>query len=225
MRRIARYALFLATIITLYSCQTNEQKANKLIRTHMQNSLYDYASYKPMQTRIDTLRAAEMFRDLMPQVEIYVETQSKIKAIDNKIEDANRNVRRAKSNMEWKKSMLQYGFSSYYKAEYENAKEEYKSAREKLEELKTERVENEQKIDDVKATIIEIFSKSNEYEDYGWLIDHSFKCNTMGGFPSVGHEIFLVDKEFRTIYYNNDAEDATLPKTLEEIIQDLHLSF
>ena len=55
MRKILQYAILLVLAIVSFSaCKSNEQKAAALIKDYMFKNLFDYESYEPIETSIDS---------------------------------------------------------------------------------------------------------------------------------------------------------------------------
>ncbi|HOD62354.1 MAG TPA: hypothetical protein PKG96_09675 [Bacilli bacterium] len=121
--------LFLVFIIlTLVSCQSKEEKAAKLIKEEMYKTLYDFSSYEPIETTIDSAFTS-IYRDSTILVYAYLMNEALEKA--NEYLD---NTKDAQSSLEiWAGSYSGYGLSQYNKA-----KEEFTSNLDKAQEYMNE---------------------------------------------------------------------------------------
>lgn len=55
MKKVLQYTILLVLAIVSFSaCKSNEQKAAALIKDYMFKNLFDYESYEPIETSIDS---------------------------------------------------------------------------------------------------------------------------------------------------------------------------
>ena len=53
----------------------------------------------------------------------------------------------------------------------------------------------------------------------GWEVTHDFRCKTRGGNPDIGHYVYVMDKNFKTILSKKDLEDDD-EKEIKSIIDE-----
>ena len=53
----------------------------------------------------------------------------------------------------------------------------------------------------------------------GWEVTHDFRCKTKGGNPDIGHYVFVMDKDFKTILSKKDMGDDD-EKEIKTIIDE-----
>ena len=205
MKTVLFSTCILLCIITLNSCKSKEEKALEIIKNEMFKTLYDFESYEPIETNIDSsfsslytdttiLRRGYMIAALLDQSDEYIE----------KIEDA-------KSTMEiWSDS-----YSSYSRNRYNEAKEEFDENLEKAIFV----------LDIVKSQSDTIRNIANNYvsEFNGWKVSHKFRCKTKGGNPTIGNYTYIFDKDMKSIIYREDIDDEDLnrvKKLIKEAIEN-----
>ncbi len=219
MRNLIKLVGCFAFAAFVSACQSNEQKAEMLIKSYMKATLYDYESYEPVLTNLDSLPRVELFGKMMPKVEKIIEARESVEEINQKINFASIDVRHAKSSMALWRDMK----GSYARAEYQNAKDEYNLALENEKKLKGNLVEKENEIKRHKQDILALFQDTTAYIESGWVVLHRFKCNTRGGDASIGEYVFIANNDFDTIYYTIDAEDPNATFVLQYISEELKL--
>ena len=52
-----------------------------------------------------------------------------------------------------------------------------------------------------------MMKNTNTSETIGYNVEHTFRCKTMGGFWSIGHYRFIVDKKIKKIIFYVDEEE------------------
>lgn len=194
MKTVLFSTCILLCIITLNSCKSKEEKALEIIKNEMFKTLYDFESYEPIETKIDSsfsslytdttvLRHGYTIAALLSQSDEYIE----------KIEDA-------KSTMEiWSDS-----YSSYSRNRYNEAKKEFdenlKKAMLVLDLVK------------LQSDTIRDIAKNYIPKYNGWKVSHKFRCKTKGGTPTIGDYIYIFDKDMKYIIYKEDIDDKDLNK-------------
>lgn len=179
----------IVALIGLCSCgKSKEEKAQEIVANYLKGDLYNFDSYEPLQTKVDS-----SFVALSTDVEAIELTLDMLKLFNSAQEYADK-VERAESSMEiWSPS----GYSSAFsKGEYRRAKEERDS--------------NQELLDKIKDRIHKQFSKIKSRQSYleaeaplkmgdfdGWKVYHKFKSlNGAGTLDLFGEYIFLCDKDF-----------------------------
>ena len=215
------YYFICAIALFMVSCASNEQKANKLIKQYMFESLYDFKSYEPTKTIIDTLKP-DLYID--EEVLEYAETGIKY---GMQIEELNKDVEDAKEDMEFASSMNRHFSSSYGTYQYNEAKERYEKNQAALNYALRETLVCMYNILCIKEDIEQ--NPTNELS--GWKVKHKYRCNTRGGHIALGENIFIMDKDFNEIIKVYEADEMPyagyvefIDKILEEADKDALLA-
>ena len=217
MKHIKFYLPILLAIM-LVSCASKEDKANKLIKQYMYESLYDYESYEPMKTTVDTLYA-----DIRLDKEAYALAMVGQKNLE-KVNEYLDKAKSAQRSMDiWSDSYTSYGRSQYNEAKAmfrDNLNEARRCMRQ------------------VYAAMLKILDREealqqcNKDEFVGWKVEHRFRCKTKGGNSTIGEYVFTTDKDLKEIIASFDTDDEdykdavsfieeTLTKTKESVQKDL----
>jgi hypothetical protein len=195
--------VFVLLIMTLVACQSKEEKAAKLIKEEMYKTLYDFSSYEPIETKIDSAFTS-IYRDSTILVYAYLMNEALEKATEyiGKTKDA-------QSSLEiWQGSYSGYGYSQYNKA-----KEEFTSNFNKAQEFMNE-LGNLQKLTKEKA-------KNFQSTFCGWQAKHKFRCKTKGGNFDLPNYLYLFDTDLKKITYQENMDDEDLKKYRELIDEAL----
>lgn len=185
--------LWIAIIIPILTgCKSKEEKAAEIIKKEMFKTLYDFESYQPIETTVDSAFYS-------PYTDSTILSHGYI--INELLSEANKNletVKEAQSSMEiWSDSYSSYGLTKYY-----DAKEKMSSALEKAN-LYIKYIDTE-------GDSIRMLSKDIKPTFYGWKITHKFRCKTKGGNSTIGNYIYIFDKNIEHIIYKEDTEDEDL---------------
>ena len=194
--------ILIAFIFT--ACQSNEKKANKLIKDDLYKSLYDFASYEPVETIIDSAFSS-IYRDSTILLYAY-----QVKAYGDKGHEYLEKMKEAKSTMEiWSDS-----YSSYGELKFNEAKNEFQENNGNLEKCCKE-------IEEIYKLIRE---EANKYPKkfIGWEAKHKFRCKTKGGNPTLANYLYVFDPHFKKIIYSEDTENETLEEVRNIIDEALN---
>lgn len=175
----------------LASCKTNEDKALKLIDQHMFSTLYDYESYQPVETKIDSAFTQPIFTDSI----LYLASKY-LNAIDKK-EELKRKRESAESTMDiWANP-----YSAYSKKKYNDARKEYIDL--SLAYGKSLKEETQLWIQLIDCV------RNFESEYCGWGVYHKYRCKSRGGNPLLCEAYFFIAPDFSAItnYYDLDDEE------------------
>lgn len=183
--------VFVVSMISL-SCSSKNDKADRLIKERMSKTLYDFASYDPIETIITEAKAS-LYTDttcwLMGNILYYIAEQA-IKYKDQVIE--------AKEYMDiWEPSS--YYSSSYSDSKYEKYKSEYLDAKANF----LTAMDFCKKISD---TLRDKVSQLDGSKTVGWEVVHKFRCKTKGGYATIGNYRFVIDKKFKHILIEEDMD-------------------
>lgn len=192
---------------TLVSCASKEEKANKLIKQYMYESLYDFESYEPMKTTVDSLYADVRFDD-----EALSYAKAGRKSL-NEVSGLLDEMHSAQQSMDiWSDSYTSFGRSKFEAARNE-FKEKYEAVQQSLREVYMSML----KILDRK----EYIEQNQNGEFVGWKVEHKFRCKTKGGNAAIGNYIFIFDKDLKEIINTYDIDDddySSIVDFLEEAL-------
>jgi hypothetical protein len=192
--------LLLSTLI-FTACKSNEEKVAEVIRNEMFKTLYDYSSYEPIETLIDSA-FTKIYRDstILFYAALIKESIAESSLYLDKMEEANSSLRI------WADSYSSYGYSKY-----KEAKDEFNDSYQRVLEIH-ETAGNYQK---------EIKSRAENFQTSfcGWQVEHKFRCKTKGGNYDLATFIYLFDIELKKITYQEDVSDEDL-KHLRKLIDE-----
>lgn len=182
------FYLALVAVVMAACGQSQEQKAEALVKESLKKSLYKPETYKPVETKVDSAFAPyddpaffEELAELGKMNSEYVELEDKAK--------------RAKSSMAIWSGPYQ---TSYDRNEYQEAKEEYDKANAKMEKLKTKGRKQYEKV-------AKMLQESRKF--IGFKAVHNYRADNNAGNTLIGNTIFFIDKDFEEVTYSMDLEE------------------
>jgi len=202
--KFSRLFPFVLVIVSLVSCKSKEEKVENLIKEEMFRTLYDYASYEPIETSIDSAFTS-IYRDSTIMYYGFL-LSSSVENAQNYLD----RVKEAQSSME----IWRFSYSSYGVSEYESAREEFNENYDKF----TEEMEI---IDSLQKIIVE---RTENFESIfcGWQAKHKFRCKTRGGNYDLANYLFVFDPDIQKIIYREDTEDQGLLKCIDLIDESIN---
>ena len=196
-----RKLLFLLVVVLCVGCTSKEDKVNKLIKDDMFKSLYDFESYEPIETKIDSAFNS-VFRDSLALALAQIISKQYIE-LRTDLE----NVKKEERIVDiWLDSYSSLGRRYLYEA-----KEKWLSSIEKAKETMSVINSTNLLIQEVNKTI------GNEF--IGWKVVHKFRCKTKGGNFDLGNKLYIFDKDIKNINYTEDLDDEG-NQGLAKIIDD-----
>lgn len=180
---------FLFVFLLLCSCQSREEKVAELIKQEMFKTLYDFESYEPIETKIDSAFTS-IYTDSIIKSYAYI-----ARAFLDDVEENLDKIKDDRNTMEiWSDSYSSLGRSKYNEA--------LKNYGERLDKTKRymEVVNNY-------MGSIKIISSNFKPEFYGWKASHKFRCKNKGGNFDLGNYIYVFDKKMNSIIYKEDIDD------------------
>lgn len=185
--------------LMMVGCKSREEKVAELIKQEMFKTLYDFESYEPIETKIDSAFTS-----------IYTDTlallyANEVSSMFNELDDAKTEYESAKSSMEiWSDS---YSSLGVYK--FNEAKKKVNDYIEKIDDAlkKTENIYES------------IKKRNNEIgrSFIGWKATHKFRCKTKGGNFDLGNYLYVFDKKIETILYTEDMDNKDNSRLIEII--------
>lgn len=186
-----RVLFMVAATLLLASCvKTPEQKAEALIKEHLQKSLYHPDTYAPSETQVDSAFAP------YDDPEFYEKTL-KFAKLGVAITKFDSEASSEKSSMAIWSGPYQ---TSFGRNNYREAKDKYDVAISKLKKAKEEA-----------AALSEELKKMKEQKEtfIGFIATHSYRANNNAGQTVSGNMEFLFDKDMKEIVaaYDMDSEE------------------
>lgn len=191
----------LAAIFILSGCKSKEEKALEAIKNEMFKTLYDFESYQPVETKIDSAFVS-IYTDSTILNHGYL-SSAILDEVNTTLEEVKDGNRTAKI---WSDS-----YSSYGREQYNEAREKADKGLKKLD-IYFEAINAHY------DTIRQVAQNINP-DFYGWKVTHKFRCKTKGGNSTLGTYIYIFDKKMKNIIYKEDTEDKEL-STVKSLIQE-----
>jgi hypothetical protein len=200
--KISRLLTVVFLIVSLVSCQSDKEKAEKLIREHMFKTLLDFSSYGPMETTIDSAYTS-IYTDSL----ILYDISSLIYLMENTYMYF-QDVKIPPSEVEEWVHM----FEDYI---IEEIKKEMQISYDKYNEEVAKAVSLRKKIKERTENFESIF--------YGWQAKHKFRCRTKGGDFEIANYIFVFDPDYEKIIYHQHLEDKDYLKYVSLIAEIVYI--
>ena len=186
MKKIFYFA-FIAVVMVACG-QSQEQKAEALIKESLKKSLYKPETYKPVETKVDSAFAP--YDD-----PAFFEELAELGKTNSEYADLEEKAKRAKSSMSiWSGPYM----SAYGRNEYQEAKEEYDEANAKMEKLKTKGRKQYEKV---------VKMLQGERKFIGYKAVHNYRADNNAGNTLIGNTIFFIDENFTEVRYSLEVEE------------------
>lgn len=186
--------LVLLVIVSLIisSCKSKEEKAQEIIKEEMFKTLYDFDSYEPIETKVDS-SFYSIYTDTAILKYGYI-----ISEMQKEREENLDKVESAISNMKiWSGSYSSLGRNEFTKAKAEGEKF-------------MDRANTNLKMIIIASDSIKKLSANTKNEFNGWKVTHKFRAKTKGGNSTIGNYIYIMDKDMKNIIYQEDTEDKDI---------------
>lgn len=179
----------MVAVLVMAGCKSREEKAAELIKQEMFKTLYDFESYEPIETKLDSAYTS-VYTDSIIKSYAYIAKSFMEEVNENldKIKDAQSTIK-----------ICSDSYSSLGRRKYNEAIDEYKKCLDKTGRY-LEIVESY--MDSIKIT-----SSNFKPKFYGWRVTHKFRCKTKGGNFDLGNYVYVFDKEMKSIIYKEDLDD------------------
>lgn len=182
------FYLALVAVVIAACGQSQEQKAEALIKENLKKSLYKPETYKPVETKVDSAFAPYDDPAFFGELAELGKMNSEFVELEEK-------AKHAKSSMAIWSGPYQ---TSYGRNEYQEAKEEYDEANAKMEKLKTKG----RKQYEIVANMLQGSRKF-----IGFKAVHNYRANNNAGNTLIGNTIFFFDKNFEEVTYSIEVEE------------------
>ena len=182
------FYLAFSTLVLVACSQSQEQKAEVLIKESLKKSLYKPETYKPVETKVDSAFAP--YDD-----PAFFEELAELGKMNSEYEELEEKAKRAKSSMAIWSGPYQ---TAYGRNEYQEAKEEYDEANAKIDKLKTKGKKQYEKV---------ISMLQGERKFIGFKALHNYRADNNAGNTLIGNTIFFIDENFTEVQYSMEAEE------------------
>lgn len=182
------FYLALVAVIMVACGQSQEQKAEVLIKESLKKTLYKPETYKPVETKVDSAFAP--YDD-----PAFFEELAELGKMNNEYAELEEKAKHAKSSMSIWSGPYQ---SAFGRNEYQEAKEEYEEANAKIEKLKTKGRKQYEKV----AKMLQ-----GEQTFIGYKAVHNYRADNNAGNTLIGNTIFFIDENFTEVRYSLEVEE------------------
>ena len=180
--------LALVAVIMIGCGQSQEQKAEALIKESLKKSLYKPETYKPVETKVDSAFAP--YDD-----PAFFEELAELGKMNNEYAELEKKAKRAKSSMSiWSGPYM----TAYGRNEYQEAKEKYEEANAKIEKLKTKGRKQYEKVAKMLHGVQTFI---------GYKAVHNYRADNNAGNTLIGNTIFFIDENFTEVLYSLEVEE------------------
>lgn len=195
-----RIILFLAVaLLAFVACNSKEKKAETLIRDWAYKSLYDYDSYQVIETKIDSAYFTPYTDSVIMKGAILMTSVFR---------EYSSNEKKAKEAI----NEIKAGGNGAIL--YRMYKEDAEEALKEMQKYRLWGVQLMKIIKDDTANLPKGFQ--------GWAVNQTFRCKTKQGESTISQYLFITDKKFKSILYQEDIEDNEIKaakKTLKDILE------
>lgn len=181
------YLSFL-TLVLVACSQSQEQKAEALIKESLKKSLYKPETYKPVETKVDSAFAP--YDD-----PAFFEELAELGKMNSEYEELDEKAKRAKSSMAIWSGPYQTAFG---RNEYQEAKEDYDEAIAQINKLKTKGKKQYEKV---------VSMLQSERKFIGYKALHNYRADNNAGNTLIGNTIFFINQNFTEVQYSMEAEE------------------
>ena len=182
------FYLALVAVIMVACGQSQEQKAEVLIKESLKKTLYKPETYKPVETKVDSAFAP--YDD-----PAFFEELAELGKMNNEYAELEEKAKHAKSSMSIWSGPYQ---SAFGRNEYQEAKEEYEEANAKIEKLKTKGRKQYEKV----ATMLQ-----GERKFIGYKAVHNYRADNNAGNTLIGNSVFFIDENYTEVRYSLDVKE------------------
>lgn len=189
------YLLLLLIVLPLAftSCKSKEDKAAELVKNELSKTLYDFESYEPIETKVSeayetAYNDTTCFRQALAICYVMEKTS---KAFD----EANDAKERAEI----------WGPPTYYSSSYSDS--QYRKYSNEAKEKADEGLKGYELFKTMGAALTDSIKILDNKKVIGWEIKHRFRCKTKGGQNTIADYRYIVDPDFKVVYFCEDIDD------------------
>lgn len=196
-----RVAALLLSVATIVACGSRERKADKLISDYFYKTLYDFESYQPVETTVDSMFISPVF-----------DTKCRDAALLGL--EAHNLYKKAQDDVDEAVSTMQIwsgGWDSYSRNRFNEAREKADNSLKEASRQLRAYYEQQLAIKDIANGL------GNEFA--GWYVTHTYRCKSKGGMALLSKDVFLIDPKCKEVIFHFDTEDPEEAE-LQEFIFD-----
>lgn len=196
--------LLVSVVLTMTSCKSKEEKAADLIKTELSKSLYDFASYEPIETTVT--EAYQTAYNDSTCFNMAVVIAYGMKKTSDLLEEATDAKERAEI----------WGPPTYYSSSYSDS--QFRKYQSEMNDKREEALASIQIINTMGKALQDSIAKLDKSKVIGWDVKHRFRCKTRGGNASIGDYRYVLSPDFKSVLFYEDT-DEEIYSTAREIIE------
>ena len=201
MKKIFSYVLL--SMLLIACSQSQEQKAETLIKESLKKTLYKPDTYKSVETKVDSAFSPYDDPALYEEMAKLGKFTSDYQQLEEKAKDA-------KSKMALWDNPYQTEYERYA---YEEAKEEYDEVNAQFEKLKTKG----RKIYD---KVVSMLQEDRKF--IGYKAVHNYRADNNLGNTLIGNSVFFIDENFTKVLYSLKEEEYDLiQESIKNFIEEI----
>ena len=196
------FLILIATLI-LMSCESREKKIQMAISQELKGVLYSFDSYEPIKTKIDSAYSTPYIDPMVKDLILSMGTLSP------ELEKATIDYNNALSHIAlWNTN------SAFSRQQREEAIFKRDAAKNRILAIQSQ----------LKSIMKELYTRVNEdnvkdKEFIGWFVTQRYKCNTRGGYPDFGDDVFVFNENITDcIFYMSSKDYETLCNYVDQIL-------
>lgn len=193
MKKIHLLILVIILPLIIISCKSKEDKATDLVKNELSKSLYDFESYEPIETKV-----SEAYQTAYNDTTCYRLAMAVAYAMD-KSSKAFDEAKEAREHMDI------WGPPTYYSSSYSDS--QYRKYRDKAKEKSEEALIAYELFKTMGKTLEDSTKVLDDKKVIGWEIKHRFRCKTRGGQNTIADYRYVVDPDFKVVYFCEDTDD------------------
>lgn len=203
MRKTHLILLFLALPLFFSSCKSKEDKAAELVKNELSKTLYDFESYEPIETKV-----LEAYETAYNDTTCFRQALA-ISYIMEKTSKAFEEAKDAKERAEI------WGPPTYYSSSYSDS--QYRKYLDEAKEKAEEGLKGYELLKTMGSALEDSIKVLDDKKMIGWEIKHRFRCKTKGGQNTIADYRYVVDPDFKTVYFYEDTDDNEYKQAREVI--------
>lgn len=189
----------------LIGCKSKEEKAADLIKQELSKTLYDFESYKPIETTVKEAKANRYNDSICWKMGI---------VLAYGMQQVDEYIAEAKEATEY---MAIY-MPSPYSSSYSNRK--FYDYNKKYEDAISNAKKGMDACKELAGAIEDTIAKLDTSLVIGWEVFHDFRCKTKGGNPTIGHFRYVISKDFKSVILREDME-GLFDKRIREALKNI----
>lgn len=204
IKRTTYYALLLLSFLLIGGCKSKEEKAESLIRSELEKSLYDFDSYKPIETKVTEAKQVAL-NDSATWTRAFA-----LAAALNSVTKLSDEMKNAEERMDIWGAPTSYS-SSYSDKQYYKYRDEYN-------ENKAHFIIAVPLVKTLGESLTERLDSLDKNKVIGWEVYHTFRCKTRGGNNDIGQFRYILSSDFKSVLFREDMDDKKY-RDIRELIE------